>query len=69
MHSRTRTRTILKPGWIARAPGAVLRLRFRGAFRRVDPAAPAAVSLSYLRSYEHMGAAELACEQAAPAPL
>ena len=59
-----------KPGLVATQPGSVLALELNTAFRGrrheagAGPGAeppPVLLSLQYLASYEHMGAARLAC--------
>lgn len=53
--------SVFKPGWHANETGASLWLEFNSEFRRLDPSAPAIVTLSFLTSYEHMGSVEATC--------
>lgn len=60
-HPQVNGKEVFKPGWIANETGASLWLEFNSEFRRLDRAAPAVVTLSYLSSYEHMGQVRVAC--------
>jgi hypothetical protein len=56
-----KNRTVYKPGWIARTPGAALEFSVAASFQGSPAAANATLKAVFLRSYEHMGAARLEC--------
>jgi hypothetical protein len=62
LHGAVRKR---KPGWVATTPGAVLEVAFNGSFGAAADASASSrgtiVELAYLRSYEHMGRAQVEC--------
>jgi hypothetical protein len=54
---------VFKQGWIANTTGATLELPLRTRMHSVPPAQPVNLTVRFLTSYEHMGAAELTCVQ------
>ena len=56
-----RNKTVHKRGWIGRTPGAALEFVVATRFKDVPPALNATLVVSFLTSYEHMGAAALTC--------
>ena len=56
-----RNKTVHKRGWIAHKPGAALEFVVATRFLKAPPALNATLVVSFLTSYEHMGAAALTC--------
>lgn len=56
-----KNRTVWKPGWIARTPGATLDFAVAASFQGAPAGANATLKAVFLRSYEHMGIAQLTC--------
>ena len=54
-------RIVRKPGWLAYEPGAALEFVVATLFPSTPPEANATLAVTILTSYEHMGAAALAC--------
>eukprot|EP00197_Chlamydomonas_leiostraca_P000253 CAMPEP_0202886252 /NCGR_PEP_ID=MMETSP1391-20130828/42080_1 /ASSEMBLY_ACC=CAM_ASM_000867 /TAXON_ID=1034604 /ORGANISM="Chlamydomonas leiostraca, Strain SAG 11-49" /LENGTH=649 /DNA_ID=CAMNT_0049569521 /DNA_START=113 /DNA_END=2062 /DNA_ORIENTATION=- len=51
-----------KPGWVASGPGSVIRIRLNTKFTFTeDTSNKTTVTVTYLRSYEHMGRAKAEC--------
>jgi hypothetical protein len=46
-----------KWGYVAKTPGAILKIRINTTASTGDPNHPVLVQLGYLKSYEHMGKA------------
>ncbi len=68
-HASNTTRRVAKPGLVATAAGATVRLLVNTRFPRSPAEAPVALTVEFLRSYEHMGNARLECvHQCACAP-
>jgi len=51
----------VKPGWVARTAGAVLTIAVNSILRPRAPEAKVTLTVTYLRSYDHMGSATFAC--------
>ena len=60
-HATNTSRMVPKPGLIATEPGSSVRLLVNTRFPHTAEAAPVALTVQYLRSYEHMGNAVLTC--------
>lgn len=60
-HARNTTRHVAKPGFMATAAGASVELQVNTRFRHTPVDAAVALTLEFLRSYEHMGNARLEC--------
>jgi hypothetical protein len=56
-------RQVWKQGWFANSTGATLEVPLRTRVRALPPAQAVALTVRFLTSYEHMGAAELSCMQ------
>jgi hypothetical protein len=54
-------RQVWKKGWLANATGATLELPLRTRMRALPAEQAVALTVRYLTSYEHMGAAQLSC--------
>ena len=60
-HASNTTHKVQKPGLIATVPGSSMRLLVNTRFPHTPEAAPVALTVQYLTSYEHMGSATVSC--------